>query len=156
LGLVAILLAISGLPGGDCEGTGGGGTDFAEILLLAVTAIASVACLVAAVRRLLALSRAGQEALGGLGIAALGAGVAVILLAVLSDPDSGGSLFWWVFVLGMLATGVALLALVVAWIARRGADDVGLLVPLYLVGAAVFVYPGLTMLALLVNSGALC
>jgi hypothetical protein len=53
------------------------------------------------------------------------------------------------------ATGIALLALIGAALRRR-ADDVGLLLPAYLAGPGLFVFPFLALLTALIKSDVLC
>jgi len=59
-------------------------------------------------------------------------------------------------VVGLFLTGLALLALLVAWVARVRPARVGLLLPLYLFGAALFAYPLVGLLGLLISSGVGC
>ena len=59
-------------------------------------------------------------------------------------------------VTGLLLTGLALLLLLVAWAAGVRVNQVGLLLPLYLLGAALFAYPLVGLLGLLVSSGIGC
>jgi hypothetical protein len=51
---------------------------------------------------------------------------------------------------------MALLSLLVAWVAGLRIDQLGVLLPLYLLGAAVFAYPLVGLLGLLVSSGIGC
>jgi hypothetical protein len=57
---------------------------------------------------------------------------------------------------GLLLTALALLALLIAWAAGLRANQVGLLLPLYLFGAALLAYPLVGLLGLVSSSGALC
>jgi hypothetical protein len=61
-----------------------------------------------------------------------------------------------IFVTGLVLTGLALLSLVVAWVAGLRVNQLGVLLPLYLLGAALFAYPLVGLLGLLVSSGIGC
>jgi hypothetical protein len=154
-GLLVLLLAISRLPGSDCDGLEDP-TNTAEVVLIALAALASLGCVGAASLRVVSLVRAGRGPTRLLGVAAAGFLATVILGALLADDFSGSDLFWALTFFGVAITGVLLAVLIVAWIGRRRPDEAGLLVPFYLLGVALFVYPFLTAFALAINSGAFC
>jgi hypothetical protein len=120
------------------------------------TAAASLGCVAAAVLRFVSLARAGRDLRRQLGIVAAGFAAALVLIALLAEARTAIDLFGWLCVVGATATALALPALLVALLAGRKADDVGLLLPFYLLGAGLFVYPLFTLFALAVNSGGLC
>jgi len=78
--------------------------------------------------------------------------VAVAALAILGGSEAATVLFF-VVVLGLPATGGAFFLLLVAWVKRRKADEVGLTLPLYLLGSGLFVYPPLVDLVASTLSG---
>ncbi len=59
-------------------------------------------------------------------------------------------------VVGLLLTGLALVVLLVAWAAGARLNRIGLLLPLYLFGVALFAYPLVGLLGLLASSGIGC
>lgn len=143
------------MPGEDCDGVDDNGTGFPEIMLIAITGAASIGCVAAAGLRVVGLGRGREDLSRQLW---LGAGAAVLLVFVSSLPmySDNGPVVTRIFVFGIGATALALLSLVVTWLAGRKPDDVGILLPLYLLGAGLFVYPAFTLLALAIDSGALC
>lgn len=151
LGLLGILVVISFLPGSDCDGYGDDGITANEIVLIALAATASLGCVAATVRRLAALGRAGSDLPALIAVSVLGV-AAILAIGALSSYG----VFWGSLVIGTAMTGLGLLVLLISWLMGRNADQAGVLVPLYLLGAALFVYPGFTVLALAVNSGAFC
>ena len=123
-------------------------------MLIVVTSIASLSICIAAGVRLAALWRQGHRALstGSLRVVL----AAALLVAALLGFEVVEHWVGAVLYLGFLGTGLCLLILLVAWIARRDPDGVGLLVPLYLLGTALFIYPGLAVFALAIESGGFC
>jgi hypothetical protein len=153
LGLAPVLLAAANLPSSNCDGEPVS-DGIQTAVLIVVTSIASLSLCIAAGMRLAGLWRQGHRALSMSSLRALLV-VALVVVALLGFEV----VEHWVGIvlyLGFLGTGLCMLILLVAWIARRDADGVGLLVPLYLLGTAIFIYPGLALFALAINSGALC
>jgi hypothetical protein len=151
LALVLIAIAVYPLPAGSCDGYEED-TGLAGIAVLVLTGVAVASCLAAASVRLVALKRAGLSA-AELGVL-VGALPALALLTYL--PPSSGEYVLKAIALGCCATVVALLALVVNGLLGRHVGDVRVLLPLFLLGAALFVYPSLAMLGLAVSSGIGC
>ena len=86
-----ILVAVSNLPGSDCDGIEDPGSA-AEVVLSAITAVASLCCVAAAVRRVLALGRAGADLSALIAIGAL-AIAAIVVGGTLVEPGTSG-LVW--------------------------------------------------------------
>jgi hypothetical protein len=135
-----------------CE-TEGNGLTTRDSILLGICGLASLGFAAAALRRFLALERQGRI-WRGVGYAVVI--VPVVGLALSFALPGGESLFGSLMGIGALLSGGSLLALFVAWIARRRVEEVGLLLPLYLTGAGVFCFPTLAGLVLVAGSGALC
>jgi len=155
LAFVVLLIAISALPGSDCDGSSDS-TSPAEVLVVVIAGAASIGCAAGAVYRV------GAQLLKGPGISGSQAVVATAFLALFAllteviDLGDNVAFIARLFFAGVVTTGILLLVLLGALIARRKVDDVGLLPPMYLLGAASFVYPSFALLALAVNSGAFC
>jgi hypothetical protein len=115
----------------------------------------SVVCLAGATVRVVRLAR-------GKGISrrqSLLALVIVVVLAAIAAVVPIGAepvVYWRVWAVAVPATGLALLALTVAALLRRRADDVGLLLPAYLAGAGLFVFPSLALFTAVIKSNAFC
>jgi hypothetical protein len=149
--VIVFVVADATLPGADCDGVSNEPSGFAQALVLLVTAAASLGCLSAAVRRLIVLIRAGDRTAPlGIGLSAIAVLAAAILL------PTGGPLIIPLFVAGLAATGLAFLVLLFFLPARRTAGEAGLLLPLYLTGMGVFVYPTVLFLFAIGNSGIAC
>ena len=154
LALLGLFVVIGATPGADCDGVADDLSD-GEGLVIAVALMASLGAFAAAVNRVLALLRGPGVAPWQLIAVAVGVAVIAALGAVI-DLGSGVDYLWPLAFVGVLATAAALLGLLVAWMLRRKPDDVGLLLPSYLVGAGLFVYPGFALLALAFKSGGFC
>jgi hypothetical protein len=83
--------------------------------------------------------------------------VAILAVAAASVSIEGEPSFYWqTWVAAVPATAIALLVLLGAAAFRRRANDVGLLLPAYLIGAGLFVIPSLALLGAIFKSDALC
>jgi hypothetical protein len=153
VGLVLVFWAATLVPAVDCGSGDINAGSRQEMVLLVVTALATFCAGMAAAARTSELGRRqGWRAPTmfvclGLGIAAAaaalaGAGFAVVLFAV------------WIF--GMIATGIALVALLAFWAMGWSVDEAGVLLPLYLFGAGLVVYPAILLLSVYGHSGAAC
>jgi len=153
--LFLLVLAIGALPGSDCSDSSHG-TSAGEVLVAAVACAASVGCIAAGSYRLGALLF-GEPRVSGLQVALAAVFVGLTILAA-GIYDSGRSVTFLghILIVGTAATAVVFLVLVVALIARRTVDEAGLFVPLYLLGAGLFVYPIFALLALGASRGAFC
>ncbi len=146
--VVVWIVALS-MPDADCDGTG---TDAGaeEAALIALVAAASLATAAAALWRLVGLALA--DALSARrDLTLVGSFVASVLVAFALTARVEV-----IFVVGLILTGLALLSLLVAWLAKLRVDQLGLLLPLYLLGAALFAYPLVGLLGLLISSGIGC
>jgi hypothetical protein len=162
LAFFLVAAAAMQVPGSDCLGSGSGSdSDEGEAVAIVVglAGLSSLVALAAAVQRLWALRRAGAfSARRDWTIAGI---VALVLIAIAGRSAARPNVHLSERVEGLLIAGpvlaiLALVALLLAWAARRRLDDVGLLMPLYLIGAALFAYPFVMFLALVSNSGAFC
>jgi hypothetical protein len=148
----AVWFAALSMPVSDCDGYGSDSGE-QEVMLVVLVAAASLCTAGAALWRLVGLSRANAFSarrdltIGGSVV------VALVLAAVASAPRARIEI---IPVTGLLLTGLALLALLIAWAAGVRADQVGLLLPLYLLGAALLAYPLVGLLALAGSSGTFC
>jgi hypothetical protein len=140
------------MPASDCGGNGADSGE-EEVLLIVLVAVASLAAAGAALWRLVDLGRANAFSAGRDLTVGGSAVVALILAAVASAPRDRVEA---IPVVGLLLTGLALLALLIAWAAGVRINRVGLLLPLYLLGAALFAYPIVGLLGLLISSGIGC
>jgi hypothetical protein len=152
LAWVVVWIAALSMPAGDCGGNGPD-TGEEEVLLIVLVAAASLATAGAALWRLVDLSRADALSAGRDLTIGGGVVVALALAAVASAPRDRIEV---VPVVGLLLTGLALVALLIAWAAGVRVNQVGLLLPLYLLGAALVAYPLVGVLGLLVSSGIGC
>jgi hypothetical protein len=149
LAWVLVWIAALSMPAADC---GGEGTDTGaeEAVLIALVAAASLATAAAALWRFVrltladAFSASRDLTLAGSVVASL-----LVAVAVTSQVEV-------IFVTGLVLTGLALLSLMVALVLGLRLDQLGLLLPLYLLGAALFAYPLVGLLGLLVSSGIGC
>jgi hypothetical protein len=155
LAFVVLLLAISALPGSDCDGSADG-TAAAEVLVVVIACAASIGCAAGAVYRVGAHHFKGPGISVSQIVVAVAFGALFALLTEVIDLGENVRITARLFFAGVVNTGILLLVLLGALIARRRVDDVGLLLPMYLLGAAGFVYPSFALLALAVNSGAFC
>lgn len=151
-----VWMVVLSMPSASCEGYGNEDNGGQEVLLVVVVAAASLFTAAAAVLRLVNLRRAGAFKAGrdltmvGIALAALAATAA----ATTSRFPSQAIQF--LPLVGLLLTGLALLALLVAWAAGVRVNQVGLLLPLYLFGAALLAYPLVGLLGLASSSGVFC
>lgn len=147
-----IWIAALSMPASDCDGYGTD-TGEGEALIIVLVAAASLATAGAALWRLVDLSR--EKAFSVRRDLAIGGSVVVAqtLAVFASTPRVRIQVLPLV---GLLLTGLALLVLLVAWAARARPNQVGLLLPLYLLGAALFAYPLVGLLALASSSGTFC
>jgi hypothetical protein len=149
---VAVWTAALSMPSAGCDGypTDAGNE---EAVLIVLVAAASLAAAAGAVWRLVGLSNA--SAFSARRDLAIGGSVAVALVvaAAASPPRARIEVLP---VTGLLLTGLALLLLLIAWVAGLHVNRVGLLLPVYLLGAAVFAYPLVGLLGLLSSSGIGC
>jgi hypothetical protein len=148
----AIWIAALSMPASDCDGYGAD-SGAEEAMLIVLVAAASLGAAAAALWRLVDMGRAnafspGRDlTVGGSAVAAL------ILAAVVSAPQARIEV---IPVVGLSLTGLGFLVLLIAWAAGLRINRVGLLLPLYLLGAALFAYPLVGLLGLLVSSGVGC
>jgi hypothetical protein len=152
LALVLMGILFMALPEGACDESADGEVGSWAIFFWGVGA--SVACLAGAIQRLVRLIRAGVSRRQV--VLALVTLVAMIVLAAAVQISGDPGPYWNAWVVAVPATGLALIALIVAALRRRRADDAGLLLPAYLAGAGLFVFPSLALLAALIKSDALC
>jgi hypothetical protein len=152
LALIAVFLVDqAALPSADCDGVDDEATGLLQVLALLVTGGASLACLVASGLRLARLRRAGSRtAPAGIAICAAAVALVAVLIA------AGGEVVIPFFVGGLIATGLCFLAAVACALLRRGPDRFGIVLPLYLTGMAVFLYPAVLILFAIGNSGLGC
>jgi hypothetical protein len=153
LALVLMGLLFAALPEGACDESADGDVGAWVIFLWGVGV--SVACLVGAIWRLARLTRAPGISRRQTIFAVISA-AAFIALAAMVRIDAEPGIYWRAWVVALPATALALLALVVAAVRGRQADDVGLLLPAYLAGAGLFVFPALALISALIKSDALC
>lgn len=153
--LALLWVVLFATPGSHCEFDASVPT-YAVVLIYAVAAAGSLGCLVAAAHCVAAL-RNGPS---GLSSGQLNLAVVAVVALVLVDallPIAGHTAFYWrLCVVCIPATAVLLLALLAAALLRRTREDVGLLLPAYLIGAAVFVYPSVAVVTIGLKNGALC
>lgn len=152
LALIGLLFAV--LPETACDESAEGSAGSWSILLLGVGA--AVACLVAALVRVLGLRGMPggiprRQVIATLVVVAILA-VAAAFVSIEAEP----SFYWQAWVAAVPATAIAFLLLLGAAVLRRRANDVGLLLPAYLIGAGLFVIPSLALLGAIVKSDALC
>jgi hypothetical protein len=155
LALVLMGLLFGALPEGACDESGDG--DAAAYVLLGFGIAVSAACLIGAVQRLVRLARRpGGIASRQLLLAVVVVAILLVLAATLRLGGDSSAFYWQAWLVTVPATGLALLILAVAALFRRESDDVGLLLPGYLAGAGLFVFPSLALLGGLIKSGGLC
>lgn len=148
--LAVILVMALSLPQADCGGEGAEeGGSLAFVVIACLSAIAAVAAGLVQLATMAWRDRYRARD-GWILLAAL---LVVAVSGVAYGPAQG---FGGGVAFGCLAlTGVALLALVAAAVARMRVEDVGILLPIYLFGAA-YVYLGVGAVALLASSGIGC
>ncbi|MGN6255146.1 MAG: hypothetical protein ACTHO8_09235 [Solirubrobacterales bacterium] len=149
--VVFVIAFLSSLPHGSCDvadgPTHGGGRGLNALIFLCSVGVAG-----AALVRLVEMwkldafeQRDGFRVLG-----------ALILLALLTGVFGGDSLLGRVLAAGSVVALPCLLVLAVAGWSRREVDEVGIVLPLYLLALALCAYPGLGYMAAHSNAGALC
>jgi hypothetical protein len=149
--VLVFIVAGAALPTADCDGISDEASGFAQGMALLVTAGASLGCLAAAGLHLARLRRAGA--------ASASIGIAVSALVVLLGAfliATGGKWIVPIYVGILIATGVCFLALLATMVAGRTAGEAGAILPLYLTGMAIFVYPSVLFVFALGNSGLGC
>jgi len=149
LAWIVVWIAALSMPTPDCEG-GGTASDAEAAVLIVAVAAASLGTAAAALWRLVGLGRAGAFS-ARRDLTLVGAVVATILVAIGLNPQ-----FENVAVVALVLTGLAFVSLLVAWAAGLRLDQLGLLLPLYLLGAALFAYPLVGLIGLLASSGLGC
>lgn len=164
LALAAIVLLFAALPPVDCAAIGWSAGDSPQrTALIAFSSIASLGLAIAGVRQLVALRRRRQFRrrlprlswrAAALALAAIAALALLIPAHLLLFPLF--FLFCAIYVGGMLFTGIALLGLAIAWVSGRHVEDVGAVLPLYLLGSGLFYLPSAATFAVTVGDGALC
>jgi hypothetical protein len=153
LGLGLVGFAVANLPSADC-GFGDKIDDGMQRTEVVLAAVAMTAISLAwAVRRLVAMRNAGEltwsPAVIALFVLAPAAFAAVALFAV--RPIAYGLL-----AIGIAATLALCFYLLFEVCGGRGVREVGLALPAYLVGAALFCYPSFAVIALALQGGSLC
>ncbi len=149
--LFVIFAAAVQVPSVDCGGENAD-QDGPEAVLLALTVIAAAIAVAAGVLRLVLIGRANGFGRRDGWILALGVfvlGAATVYGAAQESAAAG------LAVGGFILTSIAFVALLGAVLLRLGADDVGVLLPIYLFGAA-WVYLAVAAIALLAKSGIGC
>jgi hypothetical protein len=149
--VLVFIVAGAALPTADCDGISDEASGFAQGMALLVTAGASLGCLAAAGLHLARLRRAGA--------ASASIGLAVSVLVVLLGAfliATGGQWIEPIYVGSLIATGGCFLALLGTMVFGRTIDEVGVILPLYLTGMAIFVYPSVLFVFALGNSGLGC
>jgi hypothetical protein len=149
--LVAIVWAAASLPETEC-----GGEETEEgmdgAILVGLVAFAAVAAVAAALWRVVSMAlhdRYGSRD-GWILLAALLVLVVAAIVGAADDSVGGG-----LAVGGLVLPALALLALTTAAAARKRVEDVGVLLPIYLFGAA-YVYLGVGAVGLIASSGIGC
>ncbi|HUC08213.1 MAG TPA: hypothetical protein VMR96_08985 [Solirubrobacterales bacterium] len=149
LAWVVVWIAALSMPASDCDGYGAD-TGAEEATLIVLVAVASLAAGAAALWRFVSLARADAFR-PGRDLTLVGGAVASVLVTVAVTSRAEV-----IFVTGLVLTGLALLSLAVAWVAGLRLNQLGVLLPLYLLGAALFAYPLVGLLGLLISSGIGC
>jgi hypothetical protein len=151
LALLVLILAVAfQMPDNDCgEGSGGGTT---EAILAVLVFVSTLAVIGAALYRLGTMTLNRQY---GKRDAVVVAATALVVLATWAVRAGENSFVEAVLIATFIITSLALLALTVAAATRRDVEAVGVLVPIYLFGAA-YVYLAAGILGILVSSGIGC
>jgi hypothetical protein len=153
--LVVLFFAATDLPGPEC-GEGGGASSLELGIFLGLTALLAGLGVAAAVIRLAALwRRLDSRRLPARAWLALPPTL-VVVAAVVIWLFGADALYLGGLVLGPLAVAVAFVLLLVAWAAGRSADDVGVLLPVYLLGTALICCPAILLLVVIGQSGLGC
>jgi hypothetical protein len=148
-----VWMTVLAMPSASCDGYGDDASGAQEVLLVVVVAAASLVTAAGALFRLVKLGRAGAFNVGR-DLTMVGAVVAALAFAAAATTPR--IMVQVLPLVGLLLTGLALLALLFAWAAGLRVNQVGLLLPLYLLGAALLAYPIVGLLGLVSSNGALC
>jgi len=159
IGLPLLALVLMGflfiaLPEGACDESAKG--DVGAWVIFLWGAGVSVACLIGAIQRLVRLIRARDGISKRQVIFALVTLATLAILAATVRISGGPGIYWQASVAAVPAMALALLVLVVLSLRGRRADDAGLLLPAFLAGAGLFVFPSLAFILALIKSDALC
>jgi hypothetical protein len=149
--LIAIVVVAAQVPSVDCGGENAD-QDGPEAVLLAITVVAAAIAVAAGVLRLVLMGRYdcfGRRDGWILGLAVFVLGAATLYGAAQESAAAG------LAVGGFLLAGIAFVALLGAVLLRLDVDDVGVLLPIYLFGAA-WVYLAVAVIVLLAKSGIGC
>jgi hypothetical protein len=150
--LIVIFAVAVQVPSVDCGGENAD-QDGPEAVLLAITVVAIVIAVAAAVLRLVLMGRYdcfGRRDGWILGLAVFVLGAATLYGGTIEESAAAG-----LAVGGFLLAGIAFVALLGAVLLRLDVDDVGVLLPIYLFGAA-WVYLAVATVVLLAKSGIGC
>ena len=149
--LVVIVLVATQVPSAECGGENDVDDNPATALLV-VTVAAVAAAIGAALYRIVAM--ATTERYSRRDGRVLGAALLVLAVSAIVGA-SAGTAAAGLAIGGLILAGTAFVAIVVAAVARMGVDDVGILLPIYLFGAA-WVYLAFGVLVLFATSGVGC
>jgi hypothetical protein len=148
--LLLILVVALQMPDHECgEGAGGGTT---ETILIAVVLVSVLAAIAAGLYRLGMMALHGRY---GKRDAIVLAAAVLVVLATWAAGAGERSFLDAALIAGLVIAPLALLALMGAAAARRDVEAVGVLLPVYLFGAA-YVYLAAGLLGILVSSGVGC
>ncbi len=151
--IVVVLAAWLSLPVDVCNAPSGEDDDGGGPVMWAVIALCSVAVGGAGLVRLVAMWRNRSIGEGGARVTVAVVAVAVVLGAAFSADISALA---GVLLAGLVLAGLTFVGLVVAAMADKGADDVGLLLPICLVALGFFAYPFFGYSAANANLGGFC
>lgn len=158
LALGLVWMTISTLHGAGCSGTTVNVPDdsLQRAAVAVVAALASLGTAIAALERWATLRRLrGLVAPPAPAILALG--LLLLILAGLLGVGPLEDLYGVVLLPGIFLTGFALVVLLLAWVSGRKVDDVGSLVPIYVLGVSLFWCPGSALFALAIDAhGFIC
>jgi hypothetical protein len=160
VGLAAVLAAFTLLPEHGCDrsfsltGATGG------IVFLAVAALATALAIGAGIWRFESLysderpdEQAPPPSRRSVLTTLLSALAVLVALAIWGGSQVLATEVFFAFILGGLATFVAFLMVAAAALFRRPSDEVGMALPVYLVGSGLFIYPVFVDLAASFSSG---
>jgi hypothetical protein len=157
IGFAAVLAAFTLLPEHGCD----------RLAFLAVAGLATLLAIGAGVWRFEGLyrhERAGEGEEGvrdappppsrrSVVVTLLAALAVLVALAIIGGGQVLTTEVFFVFVLGAFATFIAFLMVAAGCLGRIRADEVGMALPVYLVGSGLFVYPAMIDLAASFSSG---
>ena len=150
LGLLLVAWAAQRLPSLDCNARVGVSPHGREDTLVYLTGFATLAVGAAAFVHLALLRERYPRATAALAVFLLGSALIGALLAWLGLIDVGVVFIYFV-TLGGLAAAFSFLALLATWFLGWGLEEVGVLVPVYLLGMAT-VYPTFALIVLFAHS----